>query len=104
MICQELTPGYWDEKPMKTSTGVVITKTYNPDLRIAYCNAIDFLMDITYPWADKDYRDAVDSHYKDEDTIKEINDKVKKKKIMFRETNKMFERIGYFEASDIGHE
>ena len=58
LSCKEFTGGYWEKKPMRTSGGIMFTEFYHDDVRQAYCNAVDFLVDILYPMSDnimKDY-------------------------------------------------
>lgn len=50
LTCQELTPRYWDKKPVKIGGGVVMAEIYHPDLREAYINAVDFLLDVILPY------------------------------------------------------
>src|SRR3990167_9913248 len=52
LCCNEFTKGYWDEKPLKVGGGIAIMKTYHPDQRAVFCNAVDFLTWIVYPFAD----------------------------------------------------
>jgi hypothetical protein len=57
LSCQEMTPSYFTRKPVKVGEGVLITEIYHPDLRLAYCNAVDFLQDMLMPNADKEFRE-----------------------------------------------
>lgn len=98
IMIQELTGGYWEKKPVKTGSGIFMAQTYKPDLRAAYCNAVGFLCDIVYPNADKKFRDIADILYKEEDSIKDIKEKIKKFRVLFREINNMFERMNYFDS------
>lgn len=52
---KELTPSFWSKKPVKVGEGVAIVETYHPDTRMAYCNAVDFLLDLLMPHADKPF-------------------------------------------------
>jgi hypothetical protein len=52
ICCSEFKEGYWNKKPVRTQSGIVFSETYNEDTRQAYCNAIDFLIDIIYPKGD----------------------------------------------------
>ena len=56
---KELTPSFWSKRPMKMGDGVAIVETYHPDTRMAYCNAVDFLLDLMMPKADKKFKDAL---------------------------------------------
>lgn len=51
---KEFTPSYWQKKPMKVGDGIAMSETYHEDKRLAYCNAIDFLLDLMMPHAQKD--------------------------------------------------
>lgn len=104
LMCQELTKGRLEKKPLKMGGGIVITETYKPDLRIAYCNAVEFLTDLVYPWADEPFKKLIDEHYKEELNKIDVEEKIKKKKVLFRELSKMFERTGYFESSEYQNE
>lgn len=98
MICQELTPGHWEKKPVKTATGTLILEKYHPDLKIGYCNAVDFLADIVTPWGDDQFKTFMNEEfYKKEDEIKPNDIKIRKK--VFREMNIMFEREGFFDEN-----
>lgn len=103
MICQELTPGYWDEKPIKVGSGTLMVKTYHPDLRIGYINAIDFLTDLVYPNSNQEFKDFIDDIYKNEEDLEEteevIKRKVKIRKKVFRNMNIMFENRNFFDSS-----
>ena len=97
--CQELTGGYWQEKPFKTSGGVIFTKEYHEDVREAYCNAIDFLIDVLYPTSDSLFRRYIDDNEKLEETF-EIKAKLLIKRKIFKEINKMFERTNFFSSNE----
>ena len=56
LSCQEMTPSYYTRKPVKTGDGVIMVEIYHADLRLAYCNAVDFLQDILMPNADSDFK------------------------------------------------
>ncbi len=121
--CKEFTEGYWEKKPVKTGGGIVFTKIYHEDVREAYCNAVDFLIDIVYPMGDsglKEYLEDVEgfkdkitkSKDKDSDKIPrkdkeedksddemEINKKLKLKRQTFRQINIMFEANNFWKGS-----
>lgn len=101
MICQELTPGYWETKPIKVASGVVMSKTYKPDLRIGYCNAIEFLADLVYPFSDKIFKEYMNEIYDAEETDEpEIVKRIKIRRKMFRQMAIMFERDNFFDSSN----
>lgn len=101
ITCQELTKGYWQEKPLKVGTGIAITRVYHEDTRMAYINAIDFLIDIVYAYSDDTFRSYI-NEIDNEEKITElsVDEKLKKRRVMFREMNKMFERMNFFDLSD----
>ena len=113
ICCQELTGGYWNKKPIRTQSGIVFTEEYHPDLREAYCNAIDFLVDLIYPKGDKDLKAYIKKHDKDDDNEdgkdnKDDNDlikeKIKRKRKIFKQINEMFERTNFFHSTDSSNE
>lgn len=99
ICCQELTGGYWEKKPIKTQAGILFTEEYHPDLREAYCNAVDFLIDILYPNSDEIFQKYVDENEPVENKM-DIKDKLLLKRKTFRVINIMFERTNYWSASD----
>lgn len=76
--CKEFTAGYWEKKPIKTGGGIMITKTYHEDIRQAYCNAVDFLIDITYPMGDKELKKYLEDFEGFENKIKKDDEEKKK--------------------------
>jgi len=75
LTCQEFTGGYWEEKPFKTPGGVMFSREYHQDIREAYVNAVDFLIDVLEPKGDKIFKAKVEQAYKDYETnIKDITD------------------------------
>ena len=76
LSCKEFTGGYWQNKPIKTGSGIVFTKVWHEDVREAYCNAIDFLIDIIYPMSDDDLKDYLKEFEGFEDKItKKVDNK-----------------------------
>jgi methionine salvage enolase-phosphatase E1 len=53
------------------------------------CNSVNFLIDIVYPKSDKELKDYIDKHEKESDED-DINKKIKNKRMIFKEINKMF--------------
>lgn len=109
LICVELTPGFWEKRPVKVAGGVVNQETYKPDLRIGYCNAVEFLCDMVYPEGSEefaDFKEIADNYYKtiDEEELSQINwdERVKISKRLFRSIIKMFHEIGFFEDKSSG--
>jgi hypothetical protein len=64
---KEFTPSYWQKKPMKVGDGIAMSETYHEDKRLAYCNAIDFLLDLMMPHADKDFKEVLEKMNEEED-------------------------------------
>ena len=56
--CQELTPSFWEERPVKIGSGISIVKKYNPDLRSAFINADVFLLSLVKPYMERDKGDS----------------------------------------------
>lgn len=69
LSCKEFTGGYWQKKPVKTGSGIVFTEVYHEDRREAYCNAVDFLIDIIYPMSDDDLKEYLKKFEGFEDKI-----------------------------------
>ena len=103
ICCQEFTGGYWNKKPVKTSTGILFTEEYHEDKREAYCNAINFLIDIIYPVSDEELQKLLDKEMEDTDAT-EIKQKMKNKRKAFQEINKMFERTNFYKSIGIRNE
>ena len=123
ICCQEFTGGYWEKKPVKTADGIMFSEVYHNDVREAYCNAVDFLIDIIYPFGDKVLKSYLKSNEgfdkdadknKDDDddddnegnknkdtskTEEEVKIKLKKKKKSFRKINLMFERTDFWQGT-----
>lgn len=104
IVCQELTPGYWEKKPMKVGNGLAMAETYQPDLRFAYCNSVAFLVDLIYPLSDAEFKTAVNTFWeveeKENKTEEQIYSLLKASKKIFREANIMFERTNFFDSTE----
>jgi hypothetical protein len=96
LSCKEFTGSFWSKKPIKTQNGIIYTETYHEDVREAYCNAINFLIDILYPLGDKKFKDYLDTSEDIEKEETDINKKIKRKRITFKEINLMFERNNFW--------
>ncbi len=114
-ICsKEFTGGYWEKKPIKTGNGIFYSEVYHDDSREAYCNAVDFLIDIVYPLSDKELKEYLScfENYKEDikkqdlnvDEEKDIKQKIKLKRITFRQINLMFERTNLFGGTGVSNE
>jgi len=95
LSCKEFTGSYWEKRPIKTQGGIFFSEVYHEDVRQAYCNAIDFLMDVVYSMSDKSFKKIID----DEEECKDIVKKLKNKKNIFREMNKMFTRTNFWDEN-----
>jgi hypothetical protein len=109
LCCQEFTGSYWEKKPIKTSSGIMFSEVYHDDKREAYCNAVDFLIDVVYPMSDKKLKEYLTKYegYKEEitdDKVEEekldIKEKIKKKRITFRQINLMFENTNFWKGTE----
>jgi len=82
-----------------------MSEEYHVDLREAYCNAIDFLIDIVYPDSDEEFQTFINDFEKKEDTLfanLKTKDELTYQKLylrrrIFKEMNKMFWRTDYFQ-------
>lgn len=102
ICCQEFTGGYWNKKPIKMATGVMFTEEYHEDKREAYCNAINFLIDVIYPLSDEELQKILDDEMDDGEL--DIKIKLKKKRKAFQEINRMFERTNFWKATGVYNE
>lgn len=102
ICCKEFTGGYWSKKPIKTMSGVLFTEEYHEDVREAYCNAVDFLIDIVFPISDKELKEKLKS---DLDSFGiDIAVKIRNKRKAFQEINMMFERMDFFKGQSVYNE
>jgi len=108
LSCQEYTGSYWNKKPIKTQSGVMFTEEYHEDKREAYCNAIDFLIDVIYPMGDKELKKFIDEFDRDFEEVVDDKERIKKKlklkRAIFKEINRMFERTNFWQSSDVSNE
>ena len=99
LVSRELTGSYWEKKPVRTADGVMFSEVYHDDRREAYCNAIDFLIDILYPLGDDEFRKYLNKNEGfgqiNQEKI-DIKEKVKKKRITFQQINIMFDRTDFW--------
>lgn len=105
ICCNEFTKGYWEEKPIKVGGGIAITKKYNPDQRAVFCNAIDFLLWVVYPFADKGFKDKYALNGKESNFVPEKGEtlsdwgiKINERKEIFIQIMLMFERCNFFDS------
>lgn len=103
LSCQELTSRYYQEKPVKVGDSFTIIRIYHPDLKEAYCNAIEFLIDLLYPRGDPSFKEFMDIFQKEVEGLKD-SERLKKMRLAFQEVNKMFERTKFFEKGDTSDE
>jgi hypothetical protein len=122
LSCREFTGGFWEKKPVRTANGVMFSEVWHEDVREAYCNAVDFLIDVLYPKSDKDLQDYLKKHEKfeekiegefkeidfEEETESEKNKKIKNKVLLkrqtFRQINLMFERKNFWKGTGVSNE
>lgn len=97
LCCQEFMEGYWEKKPIKTSDGIMFTKEYHQDTMASFCNAIDFIVSLTYPFGDDVYRTKIDELKKL--TLNNMKEKLENRQKIFDEINLMFERTNYFNTN-----
>ena len=110
---KEMTPSFWSKKPMKMGDGVAIVETYHPDGRLAYINAVDFLLDLLMPKADKKFKDALELMNETETTrFDEFKDKKQSqdewvwvklglRRTLFGQLILLIDRIRLFDASPV---
>lgn len=98
ICCQEFTGGYWENKPIRTQSGIMFSKVYHEDVREAYCNAVDFLIDVIYPKGDKELKCLIEEHDKVKST--DIKSKLEQKRLIFKEINKMFARTNFWQGAE----
>lgn len=104
LCCKEFTGSFWSKKPIKTQSGIIYTETYHEDVREAYCNAVNFLIDVLYPLGDSQFRVYLDANEDIEKEETDINKKIMRKRITFKEINKMFERNNFWGGTSIYNE
>ena len=102
--CKEFTGGYWERKPMTTASGVMFTEKYNEDVREAYCNSVNFLLDVIYPLSDDTLRTYLDEHEDIDKEEEDIKKKLKQKRKTFKQINIMFERINFWNTVTVTNE
>ena len=96
ICCKEFTGGYWERKPIKTAGGILFTEQYHEDVREAYCNAVDFLVDMLFPLGDDVLKKYLnDNESIDTDWTDKIKEKLNRKRQTFKEINIMFDRINF---------
>lgn len=104
---KEFTGGYWEKKPIRTTGGIMFSEVYHDDVREAYCNAVDFLVDIVYPMGDdilkeylqkyENFKEEIEGEIENEPKM-DINKKLKLKRQTFRQINLMFERTNFWKG------
>ena len=104
LCCKEFTPGFWENKPQKIAGGIAMSKVYHQDTRKAYSNAVDFLSDIVYPLSDSKFKAFVDDLERKEPIDISADRKMEARRKLFKEINKMFERMNFFDTSDFAEE
>lgn len=93
----------------------MFSEVYHEDVRQAYCNAVDFLVDVVYAKGDEDlkkylknyegFKESIESkedlEIKSEDDIKK---KLNLKRQTFRQINLMFERLNFWKGTGTSNE
>jgi len=118
IACQELTPSYEDVKLQKIGDTFTTLRTYHPDLREAYINAVDHLLTLVIHCGPQDTEgNFVEINKKLEDKEEELFKQATKekwsksdwvytkldiKKKLLREIMLMLDRIQFFSNSDGG--
>jgi len=104
---RELTPSYYEERPVKVGDSMSIVRVRKEDLRIAYCNAVDCLVDTILPEADEEFKDKLkDIEEEESEIIKEgkdeqaLWDKIQIKKKIYRQIMFLFWRVDYFKSEE----
>lgn len=113
LSCKEFTPSFWSKKPMKMGDGVAIVETYHPDTRLAYVNAVEFLLDLLMPKSDKKFKEALKiiqetevesfKEHKDEEKSQDewVWIKLQLRRTLFGEIILLIDRIRLFEPSPV---
>lgn len=111
--CKELTPSFFSKKPIKIGDGVAIVETYHPDTRLAYSNAVDFLLDLMMPKADKTFKEALNlmndteaeqfkEHKENKGTQNDwVWTKLSLRRTLFGQLILLIDRIRLFDASPV---
>lgn len=72
-----------------------MVKEYLPDLREAYCNAVDFLVDLVCPYADTTFNALITTE--DAKKLSNRDEKLTSRRSIFRQMNQMFWRTKFFD-------
>ena len=113
---QELTPGYWDEKAVNINGSISVIKKYHSDLREAFNEATDFLLNLIRPYIKEDKggdfqtklnktkEKEKSEHSNAEKENMNVNDwiqiKLSSRKNLFSEIMLMLDRIGFFNVGE----
>lgn len=98
ICCNEFTKGRWEEKPVKVGGGITITRKYIQDQRAIFCNAVDFLLWLVYPYADEKFRNTYKLEETTEEEKKEWEAKIEERRKIFINIMLMFHRTNYFDS------
>jgi len=110
LSCKELTPSYWTKRPVAVGEGIAVVETYHEDKRLAYINAVDFLLDVLIPHSDKIFKQQLEEIEKEEERQHKesrkkgeseenwIWKKLRLRKTLFRQLMITIERIGFFKT------
>jgi hypothetical protein len=118
LSCQELCESFWESKPIKVGSGVIMSKIYHPDLREAFCNSVDFLFSLVRPNLFKDksgkfkkkfeeIEEDLDKKFKEDKNKSQtqsewVQQKLEIKKKLFAEIMSFLTAIKFFEGGSFG--
>lgn len=97
-ICtEEMTAGFWQEKPVKTGSGIFLAKQYKPDRRLSYSVAVDFLSDTVIAMIDEKLKDKLVQQYvKDNQKDYKAEERYKDKREIYRHIMFALMDLGFF--------
>lgn len=93
----EFVKGYWEMKPFNVGGVATMSKIRHEDTREAYCNAIEFLVDLVYPLGDSIFRLFID---KLDEQPAELELRRQWSRKIFKQINIMFERVNFFKGEE----
>lgn len=94
LLKQELHGGYTEKRPVKVGDGIIILDKYVPDSREAYCQLVDQLLLLLYPWLeDTTLKEEIKPLF-DNDDEPDIKKKLKQRKQLLFKLNVVMENEG----------
>ena len=103
LCCGEFCGSWWEKTPVRTDSGILFTEVYHEDKREAFCNAIDFLVDVLYPLSDDEFRKYVNENEDPDKEEQDIKKKLLKKRKTFKQINIMFDRINFWKNTGVAN-